>query len=297
MKLKQTKTAWLFLTPSLLLYGLYVLFPIVYTFYLSTTDWDGMSGFPMPMCMGNSDLSCWQNFYDLLEDEVFWVSFKNNLLWLLFFSLSPIAGLAMALFFHRKSKVASFYKALIFMPMVFSLVVVGMIWSWFLQPEFGLLEELLKWVGVLGPDEHVTMMTSFTWASFGIILAACWPHTAYCMTLYLAGLSNLREDVLEAAALDGLSYFKIVWHMIIPMLRPATIIVVIVTMIGALRTFELIAIMTGGGPANSSNVLANYMYQETFQGFRYGYGAAIAVVLFGISLGLIFAYLKKVEVT
>jgi multiple sugar transport system permease protein len=113
------------------------------------------------------------------------------------------------------------------------------------------------------------------------------------MVLYLAGLSNLQRNVIEAAQLEGATSWQVLWHIVLPMLRPATVIVTIVTMIGALRTFDLVSIMTGGGPANSSNVLALYMYQQTFENFRYGYGAAIAVVLFGISLLLIAAYLKQ----
>jgi multiple sugar transport system permease protein len=287
----ERKAAWCFLAPSLLLYGLYVIFPIFYTVYLSLTGWDGMSSGAVPLCL-QGETSCFQNYKDLLDDEVFWTSLKNNIIWLVFFSLSPLVGLALALFFHVKSRLASFYKSLFFMPMVFSLVVVGTIWGWFLQPQVGLVEYFLKAVHILKPDEEFGLMASFQWATAGVILTACWPHAAYCMVLYLAGLSNLQKNVIEAALIDGVSKWQMIWHIILPMLRPATVIVTIVTMIGALRTFDIVAIMTGGGPSNSSNVLALYMYQQTFESFRYGYGAAIAVVLFAISLALIIAYLK-----
>jgi multiple sugar transport system permease protein len=221
------------------------------------------------------------------------MSLKNNFIWLVFFSLSAPLGLALALFFHVKAKSASIYKSLLFMPMVFSLVVVGTIWSWFLQPEFGLVEFLLKAVGILKEGENFTLMASDRWATAGLIVAAAWPHAAYCMVLYLAGLSNLQKNVIEAAEIEGVSKWQMLRHIILPMLRPATVIVVIVTMIGALRAFDLIAIMTAGGPANSSNVLALYMYQQTFENFRYGYGAAISVVLFFISLVLILLYLRQ----
>lgn len=287
------RAAYFFLAPSLLLYSLYVIFPIFYTGYLSFTDWDGISSFPLPICIVNDESSCWSNYLELLDDPVFWTSFRNNLTWLVFFSLSPLVGLALALFFHTKGKLASFYKSLIYSPMVFSLVVVGLIWSWFLQPEFGLVEYLLHAVGLLSPDQHFNMMADFTWATAGLIIAACWPHAAYCMILFLTGLSNLNKSVIEAAMIDGVNGWQMIRHVIVPMLRPATIVVILVTVIGALRTFELVAVMTAGGPANSSNVLANYMYQQTFQSFRYGFGAAIAVVLFMISLVIITAYLHQ----
>jgi len=292
MQKRDHKTAWRFLAPSLVLYGLYVVFPIFFSLYLSITQWDGLSTAVLPLCK-NSEVSCLQNFIDLWNDEVFWMALRNNLVWLIFFSLSAPLGLALALFFHVKSQRASFYKSLFFMPMVFSLVVVGTIWSWFLQPEFGLVEFLLKGLGVLKDGEHFTLMASDKWATAGLIAAASWPHAAYCMVLYLAGLSNLQKNVIEAAEIEGVSRWQMLWHIILPMLRPATVIVVIVTMIGALRAFDLIAIMTAGGPANSSNVLALYMYQQTFENFRYGYGAAISVVLFAISLALILLYLRQ----
>lgn len=290
----RSKIAWGFLTPSLLLYFLYVVFPIIYTFYLSLTDWDGLSSFPLPVCLTNPDYSCFDNYIQLFEDPVFWSSFKNNLIWLAVFSLSPAVGLALALFFHVKSPVGSFFKSLIFMPMVFSLVVVGMIWGWFMQPEFGLLDTLLHYLGILEEKQQFDFITRMSWEStICLIVAACWPHASYCMILYLAGLSNLQKNVLEAALLDGVSKTQLFWHIILPMLKPATTIVVIVTMIGALRVFDIVSIMSAGGPANSTNVLALYMYQETFQNFRYGFGAAIAVILFLISLALIFVYLRN----
>ena len=292
MHRRDHKTAWRFLAPSLALYGLYVVFPIFFSFYLSVTEWDGVSSSVLPVCL-DSDLSCFQNFIDLWDDDVFWTALKNNLIWLLFFSLSAPLGLALALFFHVKSRVASLYKSLLFMPMVFSLVVVGTVWSWFLQPEFGLVEYLLKEVKLLSANESFTMMASETWATAGLIAAAAWPHAAYCMVLYLAGLSNLQKNVIEAAQIEGVTTWQLLWHIVLPMLRPATVIVVIVTMIGALRAFDLVSIMTAGGPSNSSNVLALYMYQQTFENFRYGYGAAISVVLFFISLVLILFYLKQ----
>jgi multiple sugar transport system permease protein len=309
---EQRKAAWLFLFPSLVLYALYVVLPIFFTLYLSTTTWDGFSARVLPACLeflANSEelgtgaslsggsteapVSCFANYAELWNDDVFWVALRNNLLWLVFFSLSAFVGLALALFFHVKARAASFYKSMFFMPMVFSLVVVGTIWGWFLQPEFGLLEFLLKKMHILGEDDQFGLLASFHWATAGLIVAAAWPHAAYCMVLYLAGLSNLQRNVLEAALIDGVSRWQLLWHIVLPMLRPATIVVTIVTMIGALRSFDLVAIMTGGGPANSSNVLALYMYQQTFENNRYGYGAAIATVLFAVSLLLIVAYLRQ----
>lgn len=287
----QRRVAWWFLAPSLVLYTLYVLLPIVFTFYLSLTDWDGLTPEVRPLCLGESATSCLANYSEMLTDDQFWVSLKNTGLWLLFYPLAAVIGLAFALFFHIKGVLVPLYKSLLFSPMVLSLVVVGTIWSWFLQPHFGLAEYLLKSLGVLGEGQHVGIMSSFDSAIFGVILAACWPHAAYCMVLYLAGLSNLQKNVIEAARIDGVTRWQLFWRIILPMLRPATVVVALVTFIGSMRAFDIIMAMTAGGPAGSTHVLASYMYEQTFQTFRYGYGAALSVVLFLLSLLLIFAYL------
>lgn len=298
---KQLKVAWLLLAPSIVLYSLYVVFPILFTLYLSTTNWDGVSSQVVPMCLegdavGSGGLGhilsrCLGNYSELTADPQFWASLKNTLLWLVMYPIAALVGMAFALFFHVKGTLVPLYKSLIFAPMVLSLVVVGTIWSWFLQPHFGLAEFVLKRAGLLAAGEEFSLMSSFDYASVGVILAACWPHAAYCMVLYLAGLSNLQTNVIEAARIDGVNKWQLIWHVILPMLRPATIVVALVTFIGSMRAFDIIMVMTAGGPAGSTHVLASYMYEQTFQSFRYGYGAAVAVVLFVLSLGLIFAYL------
>lgn len=291
----ERRAAWVFLTPSLLLYGLYVLFPVLFTFYLSVTEWDGLSTDFAPICWADSSRSCLENFRELLEDDVFLKSLGNNLVWLISLALAPVIGLFLALFFHVKGWMASLCKSFLFLPMVFSLVVVGLVWGWFMQPHFGLLEFLLNKAGLLGPEQHVGILSSERWVNLGVIVTTLWPQSAYCMILYLAGLSGLQKNVIEAALVDGVSRWQMLWHIVIPMLRPTTVIVVIVTAISAFRAFDLVAVMTQGGPFNSSNVLAHYMYEQTFVNFRYGYGAAIAVVLFLMSLVLIVLYLRQVQ--
>ncbi|RMH43369.1 MAG: sugar ABC transporter permease, partial [Alphaproteobacteria bacterium] len=133
------------------------------------------------------------------------------------------------------------------------------------------------------------------WVTYGIIAAGLWPQTAYCMILYLTGLNAVDPEQIEAARLDGAKGWRMLWHVILPQLRPATFIAVVVTVIGALRSFDLVSIMTDGGPWGSSRVLAFYMYEQAFSeyGFRMGYGAAIAVVLFLIMMVYIAAFLWK----
>jgi multiple sugar transport system permease protein len=292
---RESRSALLFLLPSLFLFSLYVLFPIGFTFYLSFTNWDGLSLSAPLLCLQGKGISGFQNYIDLFTDDIFYISLWNNVKWMAAFVLVPIIGFSLTLFLHAKGKLASVYKSLFFAPMVFSLVVVGLVWGWFLQPHFGLVEYILKGIGILGPEEHFGILADPSWVNTGVIVTAMWPQIAYCMILYLAGLSALPKNIIEAARIDGVSKWQMIWHVVLPMLRPATVIVVIVTAIASLRAFDLISIMTQGGPFNSSNVLAHYMYEQTFMNFRYGYGAAIGVILFIISFILITVYLKQMN--
>jgi multiple sugar transport system permease protein len=164
------------------------------------------------------------------------------------------------------------------------------VFTWFYDPTFGLLNTILTSLGfaplnVLGDPTLVT---------YGIILAGLWPQTAYCMILYLTGLNTVDPDQVEAARLDGAKGLRMLWYIILPQLRPATFIAFVVTVIGALRSFDLVSIMTNGGPFGSSRVLSFYMFEKALSeyGFRMGYGAAIAVVLFAIMMVFIVYFLR-----
>ena len=257
----------LFLAPACLLFGAFVVWPILGSIWISLHDWDGIR--PMRWVgLGN--------YRELMGDDVFWTSLVNNAWWLVAYMLAPVFGLALALFLNQAVFGMRLAKALFFFPFVISQVVVGLVFGWFLNADFGLLNTLLQAAGLPGVD----ILGNERWATFGIILAGLWPQTAYCMILYLTGLTAISPELIEAARLDGAAGWRLLRHVIIPQLRPATFLAVVVCVVGALRSFDLVSIMTKGGPYDSSSVLAYYMYQQTFASFRYGYGAAIAIVLF-----------------
>ena len=141
--------------------------------------------------------------------------------------------------------------------------------------------------------ETVNILGDPSLATYGIIAAGLWPQTAYCMILYLTGLNAVDPEQVEAGRLDGAKGFRMLWHVILPQLRPATFVAFVVTIIGALRSFDLISIMTNGGPFGSTRVLSFYMFEKALSeyGFRMGYGSAIAVVLFMIMLVFISYFL------
>lgn len=257
----------LLLAPACLLFAVFVIWPIADSLWISLQDWDGIKP---ARFVGLA------NYAELFTDDVFYTSLVNNVLWLAAFMLAPAFGLALALLLNQTLFGMRLVKSLFFFPFVISQVVVGLVFGWFLNADFGLLNVLLGAIGL----PPVDILGNERWATFGVMAAGLWPQTAYCMILYLTGLTAINPELVEAARLDGARGWRLLRHVILPQLRPATFIAVVVCVVGALRSFDLVSIMTKGGPYDSSSVLAFYMYQQTFASFRYGYGAAIATVLF-----------------
>lgn len=295
---------WLFIAPALVFFAIYVIIPIFQSISISLYEWNGLYN-----AEGQSTAS-WvglQNYEKLLDDERFYVSLKNNFIWLIFYMLAVPIGLGIALFLNQSVTGIRLYKSLFFFPFVISQVVVGLIFGWFYNPDFGVIGSLWKaafceeTVNIVGnltvkcstnpPD----ILADETWATYAIIVAGLWPQIAYCMILYLTGLNNVSRDQIEVARLDGARGWRMLRHVILPQLAPATFLAIVVTVIGALRSFDMIAIMTRGGPYGSTNVLAYYMYETAISeyGDRYGYGSAIATVLFMIMLVYISYFLWR----
>lgn len=273
-------TPALFLAPGVLFFCVYVIFPIFDSFHVSLFDWDGL---------GPAEYVGLANYEELYWDDAFYVSLRNNLIWLVMYLLAIPAGLFIALFLNQTVTGIRLYKSLFFFPFVISQVVVGLVFTWFYDPTFGLLNALLEPIG-LGP---INVLGDERYVTYGIIFAGLWPQTAYCMILYLTGLNAVDPEQIEAGRLDGAKGWKMLWYVVLPQLRPATFIAFVVTIIGALRSFDLISIMTNGGPFGESRVLSFYMFEVALSeyGFRMGYGAAIAVVLFLIMLCFIAYFL------
>ena len=275
-------TPWLFPIPAMAMFVLYVVYPIAQSFNISLYKWDGL---------GEAEYVGMANYEKLLtRDRAFNISVWNNLKWLVFYLAAIPGGLFIALFLNQTVRGIRLYKSLFFFPFVISQIVVGLVFTWFYDPTFGLFNGI---IGVFG-IEPVNVLGDPELATYGIA-AGLWPQTAYCMILYLTGLNAVDPEQVEAARLDGAKGLKMLWYVILPQLRPATFIAFVVTIIGALRSFDLISIMTNGGPFGSTRVLSFYMFEKSLSeyGFRMGYGAAIAVILFLIILVFISYFLWR----
>ncbi|WP_116134032.1 carbohydrate ABC transporter permease [Tropicimonas sp. IMCC34043] len=279
---QQRLTPYLFLVPGVLFFMVYVIIPVFQSFWLSGFDWDGL---------GPKEWVGLGNYTELFDDEAFYTSLKNNVIWLVLYMLAVPAGLGIAIFLNQTVRGIRIYKSLFFFPFVISQVVVGLIFSWFYAPNFGLFYRLIEWATGHG----VAILADPNLVTYGIILAGLWPQIAYCMILFLTGLNAVDPEQVEAARLDAAKGWKMLWYVILPQLRPATFMAVVVTVIGALRSFDLVSIMTDGGPFGSSRVLSFYMYEQALSeyGYRMGYGAAIAVILFLIMMVFISGFIWK----
>ena len=273
---RRTRAALLFLLPGLVLFSVFVIYPILSSIWLSFHHWDGMT---------DKTFAGLDNYREMFASDTFYVALKNNLIWLVLFLLAPPAGLALALYLNQNVFGIRLVKSLFFAPFVLPGVVVGLVFSWFYDPTFGLLKLIVgHGIPVLGDPRYVT---------YGIIFAALWPQIPFCMILYLTGLTGINPEIIEAARMEGARGAALLWHVILPQLRPATFMAVVLTVIGALRSFDLISVMSGGGPFDSSTVLAYFMYDQAIKYYREGYSAAIAVVLFAIMLVYIAWQLRR----
>lgn len=281
IRISQKAVPYLFLLFPMLIYLAWIIIPTFYTMLLSLTNWDGISD---PKYIG------FANFERLFtKDRIFIESLMNNLKWLLIFITIPTTlGLGLAMVFNQEMHGGRIFKVSFYSPLVLSLVVIGLIWAWLYNPQFGLINQFLIKLGVSDPPGWLGERGL---AIYAVIIAAVWRQVGYVMVLYLAGLKNIDPTYIDSARVDGANRWQMFRHVIFPLLAPVTTIVVVISIIDSLRAFDLISIMTRGG--QSTQVLANFMYIEAFNNYRMGYGAAIAVVLFFISMIFIGFYLSR----
>ncbi|MFC8662409.1 MULTISPECIES: carbohydrate ABC transporter permease [Streptomyces] len=271
-----------FVLVPLLAEAVWVFWPALQGFYLALTSWDGVSA---PQFVGLD------NFREMAHDEVFRSAAGHTVLWLVLFGgLSALLGLAAALLLQQERRGVGFYRAALFLPVVFSLVATALVWQAIYQPD-GVLNQLLESVG-LGSLRHAWLADQDT-ALYAVIVPALWRQIGYVMVLYLAGLKGIDPALYEAAKVDGASSWQRFRHVTLPQLRSVNAVVLSVIVIDSLRSFDVVWSLTRGGPYHSSELLSTYMYSTAFQSLRLGYGSALAVVIFVLAFGVICSYLVR----
>ena len=274
--------AWIFLTPALIMLGIFLIWPIAYLFYLSFTAGITSSG------------TSWvglKNYWRLLLNPDFWQVLGNTG----YFTLgtvipSLVVPLGLAVLLNRTFALQGLLRSAYFLPSITSLVAAGLGFRWLFQTE-GPVNSFLSFIGI----EPIPWLGSTTWAMPVLILLSIWKQFGFNMVVFLAGLQAIPPSRYEAAELDGADSWQQFWHITLPGLRPTLVFATITTAIFTLRSFEQVYVITGGGPLNSTNLLVYYIYQEAFAQFDFGYAAAAATVLLLIALLLVYLQLKTWE--
>ncbi|WP_295534460.1 carbohydrate ABC transporter permease [uncultured Thioclava sp.] len=273
----------------LTVFGVLVVWPLFTSFYYSFTNWNGFNE--------SYDYVGFDNFRKIWTDHLFYGAIVNTAIWMVAAIFGPtVLGLTLALLLDTNIRGAKIFKTIFYLPICLSSIVVGQIWIWIYQPDWGLLNTMIE--SVSGEKFNFAWLARPNSALYSVIIAWSWQQTGLAMVVYLAGLTSVPSDLLEVCAIEGASTWQRIRRVILPLLTPSTVVVIALSMINSLKGFDILYIMTGGGPFNSSDTLAMFMYNESFKKYLMGYGSAISVVLFLIALtiiGVYFRQLKKVD--
>ena len=272
-KLMQNIGILLFLAPALILIGIYIIWPIIMSFELSMFEWDGIS--PQKLYVGL------KNWKDLIQDSIFWHAFGNNIKFI-FLSIiieMPIAIL-LAVLLDRGGKKFDVFKSLFYLPMLMSSVAIGVLFKYIYDPSFGLLSGILSFLHLdfLNQDWLGDPKIAF----YSVVAVICWQYIPFYMIFFIAALSNIPHELYEAARIDGATQGQYFWKIELPLLSPSIKTACILSLIGSLKYFDLIYVMTEGGPSNATELMATYMYKNAFASFKMGYGSTIASAMFMI---------------
>ena len=263
-----------FLAPSLLLYITFVLYPYVNAMYISLTRWKGLSKPPV--------FAGLYNFQNMLHDANFWNALGNNAFYIV---VLPVFTLSIALFFGfvltQGVPLAKFYRTTFFFPQVMSVVAIGVLWSFVYHPTIGILQAILKGVGIANPPVWLGNPDYVLPALAGVTI---WQQVGFYMILFIAAMESIPVTYYEAAMIDGATRWHIFWNITLPLIWSTLQTAVIFIMINSTNMFAITQTMTEGGPSRGSEVLSTYLYNEAFLNSKFGYGTAMAVALFLITL-------------
>lgn len=278
---------YLFLLPALIWYIIFLVYPMAFSLMISLTDWDGLSL--------HFNFVGFDNYYSIFfEDEISRLALRNNILWTLGTLMIPtVIGLLLAVALNRKLAGRTVFRSIFYSPGILPLVASGMIWAWMYNPNFGVINDFLEFVG-LGNLARGWLST-FETALPATFITAVWGGVGFPMVLYLAALQGIPAEQYEAARIDGANGRQLFRFITLPWLREAHVIVFSLAVINSFRTFDLIYTMTYGGPGRVTQVLGTWMYFNAFQYYHAGYGAALAWVIAVITLTVAIPYIRHMS--
>lgn len=278
-------TILLFLLPPLLLYTALVIYPVIQGVYFSFYKWNGLG--PLTNFVGIT------NYITLIHDPVFVSAFGHN--WLIAF-LSVVLqlplALALALLVGRGLRGRGIFRVILFLPYVLSEVVTGVIWTFIYRADGGLVNLILQ---ALAPAfKNISWLGNIDTVMYAIFVTLTWKYFGLYLILYIAGLQNIPEELEDAARIDGATGWQVIRHIVLPLLGPTTRLTIFLSIVGSLQVFDLVWIMTTGGPVNASQTMATYLYSFGFRRFQLGYGSSVAVVIFLVAFTFSLLYQRYI---
>ena len=260
------------LLPAVIGLAVFVVAPIIGAFYISATDWSGI---------GDRQFVGLDNYEELLRDGTFRHSLKVTFVYTVWFvPLLYVLSLGLALLVNQRLAFTGVFRSLYFLPFMFSLVVTSVVWTFMFDQRAGIFNVVLGKFGI----ESQSWLGNAKLAPWALIIVTLWQALGYSMIIFLAGLQDIPRDYYEAATIDGAGALRRFRTITLPLLKPTSVFVLVISIIGAIQLFDPIYVMTQGGPFNATQTAVYYMYQNAFQYFRFGYASALAVVLFVILL-------------
>ncbi len=262
-----------FVTPNFFLLGVFSYWPLLYQAYLSLTRWDMIS--PRKLFVGLDNYRYMfggSEFYEVMFNTFY---FTGAVL-----VGSIVLGLALALLLNQRLRGRTVARAIIFAPYVLSGAAIGLVWAYIFDPVYGLMRVFLNFFYIVSPN----WLVDTTWAMPAVIIVYLWKNVGYSAVIYLAGLQNIPQELYEAAKVDGANSWQSFWHITVPQLSPVTFFISVTTILFSIQAFDIIAVMTGGGPVNATTTLVWYLYEQGFIAFRAGIAAAAGMLLFVLML-------------
>ncbi|HEY8528101.1 MAG TPA: sugar ABC transporter permease [Paenibacillaceae bacterium] len=263
-----------FIGPALLVYTVYNIYPIFATFFYSLFDWTGIENAKTYVGL--------ENYARLIRDHIFLRSLGNNILLVFASVLTQIPlGLALALLLQSKIRGMRFFRTVYFLPFLMSTVAIAILWMFIYNPTFGVLNQVLGDIGLSSLQR--SWLGEKSTAMGAVIATICWQFTPFYMILLRAGLTGIPEELLEAARIDGCTPWKSFTRITLPLLVPTLVTACVLSTIGSLKYFDLIYVMTEGGPDSATELMATYMYKQAFRHFGMGFASAISTCMFILS--------------
>jgi raffinose/stachyose/melibiose transport system permease protein len=270
--LSNKKVIALYITPALFLVLALIYVPIIQTGYYGLMKWNGI---------GEMDFIGLKNYKVLMKDALFWKSALHSFLLALFSALSLIGYLFISIILASKIKGADLLRKIYLIPMLLASVAIAQLWMKIYHPSNGMLNTVLVAIGIEDPP---AWLADANIALYAIIIPIIWQYAGFYILIYYAALKNIPESLIEAARIDGASPWQIALKIKLPLIMNVIKVTIVLAVVGSLKYFDLIYVMTGGGPNGASEVMASYMYQKAFKGFDFGYASAIGFFLLVICL-------------